>query len=308
MNTINSPTISTTTNSVKPIEDSEQTTSTKDKTEAIGYQSIFMNISGIVFNTGSAIINQLSILKNSLMGTTSIQPTKIYTETLAYARSLLKENPNLAPVEFKCHPPINKEISLLFTLYWDLKEEFGEAIKSHDKDPWANKNVLEAADRLMKIAYAISILTLEDLGPFTRYIYLKEGFYCSYAKALTRHDSYQYRTFYYCTTVYHVIRGQVESITKRKWKSMGGVDIDNDYKGRILFYLTDDIPKGYSKSFYEEGTLQNQWNQLYNDYCDRVRYYVNESDLSAQDNRHVLWTKKDLNEKCFEREPTTQPT
>lgn len=228
--------------------------------------------------------------------------SQIYQETMDFARSKLKEYPETAPEKFsagycgfkKTHQPVNQEIALLTALYWDVYfKEFGEAVKKIKGDPWSKKKVIVAADALMKVAYAIGCLTLEDLEPFTQRLSSK-GHRRSYARALTEQDSYQYRTFYYCTTVYHLIRGAVESKNKGEKK--------------VLSFPDSDIPQTHSKLFYESDTIQNLWNKLYNDYCDRIRYYVNEIELEKADSRHVNWTRKDVEETSFERTPDTKPT
>lgn len=75
-----------------------------------------------------------------------------------------------------------------------------------------------------------------------------------------------------------------------------------------LFYPRGPLSPAHSRLFYEQGTIQNSWNTLYNEYCDRVRMYVTDEELEAADNRHVKWTKKDTGVETFCPIPSTKPT
>jgi hypothetical protein len=190
--------------------------------------------------------------------------------------------------------PVNPQIAVLANLYWDIHyEAFVEVMKHHQNNPWDQEEVLQAADALMKVAYTIGCLTLEDLKPFTERLKGK-GDERTYAKALVLQDSYQYRTFYYCTNAYHWIRGGIAWDGKQ-------LEFPGGPMGPML-----PIPDTFAQLFYQEGTKQHSWNQLYNDYCNRVRSYVKEGDL--EDKRHVNWTVKDTGIKTFDRTPDTQPT
>lgn len=147
----------------------------------------------------------------------------------------------------------------------------------------------------MKISYAISNLTLDDLKSFTE-ARASQGDNRTYAKALTVQDSYQYRTFYYCTNAYHWLRGEIVWSTD-PW--------NQDEEG---LFPPQTISEGHAKAFYQQGTIQNSWNELYNNYCDRIRLYVNEKELRSADNRHFTWTKKDTGIQSFSSVPDTQPT
>lgn len=115
----------------------------------------------------------------------------LYKQTLDFARSEIKNHPDVAPIIFQ-KQPVNQEIAILTTLYWDkYRTEFSQVLKKHKKNAWKEDEVIQSADRLMKVAYAISILTLEDLFKFC----IKNGSF-GYARTLTRQDSYQYRTFF----------------------------------------------------------------------------------------------------------------
>jgi hypothetical protein len=118
----------------------------------------------------------------------------------------------------------------------------------------------------------------------------------TYAKALTEQDSYQYRTFYYCTNAYHWFRGEIA------WSAH---PYNKDKKG---LFKAESISAAHATAFYQKGTIQNSWNELYNNYCDRIRLYVNEKELKSADSRHFNWTEKDTEIKSFRSTPDTQPT
>jgi hypothetical protein len=230
---------------------------------------------------------------------------KIGQEALQFARKKLKEYPEMTPYRFsagwngpdKTHQPTNPEIALLTTLYWDVAfKNFEELMKQNKANPWEdNQEVIKAADECMKIAYAISNLTLDDLQSFTK-ARSSQGDNRTYAQALTKQDSYQYRTFYYCTNAYHWLRGKIAWSTN-PW--------NEEEEG---LFQPQSISEAHANVFYQKGTIQNSWNELYNNYCDRVRLYVDEQELQSADNRHFNWTKKDVSVKSFRSSPDTQPS
>jgi hypothetical protein len=227
---------------------------------------------------------------------------EIGTQAIEFARQKLSKHPEIKPRDFsagwegfsKTYQPVNQEIALLTTLYWDVYfTAFTQEVKKH-ADPWSRPTVIQAADDLMKIAYAISCLTLEDLPEFTQALE-KKGEKRSFVEALTIQDSYQYRTYYDCTKAYHWIRGGI-AWSKSEW---------SDKKG---LFQPKEAPKTHAENFYTKGTIQSDWRALYNDYCDRVRLYVKEADLKKADNRHFTWTKKDEGATTFRHTPDTLPT
>jgi len=225
----------------------------------------------------------------------------------------LKDNPNIKPHRFEAgycgdrtHQPVNAQIAHLTPLYFADFKALEEALKRHQNNPWEQEEVLQAADALMKTAYTIGCLTLQDLHPFTER--LKGGFIerlkgggkeRTYADALRIQDSYPYQAFFCCTRAYHWIRGGLVWDDKKQRLDHPTVYIDS----KPIF-----VTETYAQRFYEEGTKQHSWNQLYNDYCDRVRSYVKEEDLWIADERHVKWTRKDTGIETFFHTPDTLPT
>lgn len=255
-------------------------------------------------SSAQSSVNLQSVGINSVQQNKSVKPySDLGQQALDFARKKLEAHPEIAPQKFSAgwygpantNQPINTEIALLTTLYWDVSfKNFENLMKQHKENPWNNQEVLQAADECMKIAYAISNLTLDDLKSFTEKLSSK-GDNRTFAKALTQQDSYQYRTFYYCTDAYHWLRGEI------KW-SMA------PYSYKEGLFPSHPISEAHANTFYQKGTIQHSWNELYNNYCDRVRMYVDENELRLADNRHVNWTKKDTGIQSFRPVPDTRPT
>lgn len=251
----------------------------------------------IVYKTYIAVKQKIE--KNGI----SQNPSPLAQEAINKAKSLIPLD--TVPFKFSAgwngpkgtHQPINQEIARLTSFYWDeCFEKFEKVIKESPDNPWNQPSVIEAADQLMDVAFTISCLTLEDLDPFVENLASK-GIKRSKEKALTEQDSYMYRTFYYCTKAYHMARGAI---------SWGQNPFNPDNFG--LFYPEEKIPEEHEKLFYEKGTIQNRWRCLYNEYCDRVKLYVNLKKLEYEDGRHVHWTIKDSKPKNFCQTPDTEPT
>jgi hypothetical protein len=201
-------------------------------------------------------------------------------EAIQFARDLLKQRePFWLPgfvidwqKRLKCqHQPVNKEIPRLMDLFYRVHEEFGHAARSYSLN---SPEVIQATERVMKVSYAVSVLTLEDLEAFTSQFAPNERLH-DYAFALRYQRSYQYRTFYYCTQVYHQVRGD-------RWEDR--------------------------ERFFTEGTIESSWRNLYNDYCKRTREYVSHERLEEADTRHANWTYQDLNRDDFRVIPDGLPT
>lgn len=259
----------------------------------------YTKVSSLVKNVNLQATGVNSVLQNK-----EIKPYSVLgQEALAFARKKLEEHPDIKPFRFSAgsrgynntHQPVNPEIALLTTLYYDIFfKNFEDLMKQNKENPSINQDVINAADALMKIAYAISNLTLDDLKSFRDKLSVK-GVKRTYAKALTEQDSYQYRTFYFCTSIYHYLRGQF------RWSQ------DPQNNEREILRFAGYPSASHVTPFYQKGTIQNSWNRLYNEYCDRVRLYVDEEQLRLADSRYFNWTKKDTGVTTFTSIPDTRP-
>jgi hypothetical protein len=213
-------------------------------------------------------------------------------KAIEFAKEQMKSNPTESFIfsagwfsKENTHQPINKEIAILTNLYRTVAwPKLKRLLEENQVDPWGNKEVIEAADTCMKIAFAISNLTLDDLNSFTENLKKEKSVERSYEEALTLQDSYMYRTFYYCPWTYNFWRGECN------------ISNQESIKDRV-------------ELFYQEGTKQNEWRTLYNEYCQRVRLYVNEENLRKKDKRHDNWTQEDVNKETgFRLFPDTMLT
>jgi hypothetical protein len=271
----------------------------------IGIPLAVYHIAACIFSR-TAPIKEYADLQTTAVRSFRMPPTPSPVEkafTLAQAK--LREHANLLPTAFRAgwndaaqtHQPVNRRLPLLNTLYWEITfKNFEDTFKRNRVNPWRSEEVINAADACMKISYTISVLTLDDLAPFITQLAI-DGETRSYAEALTRQDSYQYRTFFYCTTIYHYLRGGVV------WR-------DNPWNENQegLYFPDEPVSDAHAELFYRKGSLQNSWNTLYNDFCGRVRQVVTERKLTQADARHVNWTQKDTGSSNFTRVPDTQPS
>lgn len=249
---------------------------------------------------------------------------EVCTEAIAFAKRVIEQKDQeggaIQPSQFERHgmggtqvllQPVNQDIAKLDALYKNVYlPTFENAIFAvDDGDPWSKHKVMQAADDLMKIAYAISVWTLEDLSDFRAQIPEEKQHDAGHsgnkerteALALVTQDSYQYQTFFYCPKAYHLIRG---GAVRKEFPEVNQTDYRLDFPKSLPTKLVD--------PFYKEGKIQHQWNQLYNAYCDRVREVVKEKELEEADSRHVKWTKKDekgwLGGNSFKDWPSSLPT
>lgn len=242
----------------------------------------------------------------SSISTTSYPPE--CQKALEFVQKKLKENPGI-PIFHWAHfnKPVNQDISRLYTLYCKAIGDLKALIRPHgyvqeaDKAVaiWNQKEVVQAADECMKMGYAISVLTLEDLPAFTER--LSNGFFFEHQKrtfveALTRQDSYQFRAYFICPLIYNDLR-MASTIEKM-----------NENDEIFLPLSSDPFPEEYRLKFFTDGTIQNSWNILYNDFCSRVGKWVPETDLKNEDQRFVNWTKLDTAQKTFAWHPDMLPT
>jgi hypothetical protein len=236
-------------------------------------------------------------------------------EALLFGWQKLQDNQGLQPKQFKVnsntdhsgYQPTDKEVALLGTLDDQYHRQFQEMMKEYPDSykGWKQQKVIQTADEWMRICYAESCLTLEDLEPFTKSIEAKEG-KRAYAKALVYQDSYLYRTSVRMTLVYHWLRGGIT------WRE------DPNEPGKMGLFCPERTPEQgdqplypqeITAPFYTEGTPQYQWRQLYNDYCDRVKAYAKESDVEpGGDKRFFKWLKRDDGEENFYHAPGSLPT
>ncbi len=220
-------------------------------------------------------------------------------QAMEFARSELQKQPNIVPYKFgtdETAQPINPEIAKLEALYDARYRDLHNILinSSGSADPWADEVFLNKVDEAMRIAYSISCLTLEDLKNFQGKL-KSAGIERSFVECLTCQDSYQYRTFYYCTILYHFARGKYQP------------EFVPEMESKTILSPSETISQAYAEKFYQQGR-EGKWRDLYNDFCDRVRMYVNEAELEKADSRYVKWSQKDERRGFFTGQPSTLPT
>lgn len=227
------------------------------------------------------------------------KPDLVNKEAMDFANAKLNEHKDVKLSKFdKKINSENKDLLKLLTIYSDIYlKKFEALIQKHSDNPWQNEEVIKAADDCIKLAYAIGMMTLEDLPAFMSKRPDSER---RFDFSLTRQDSYQYRTFYYLPVLYHLVRAGAI------WRKPPGSE-------RMRLYFPDKkVTKEEAAPFYQKDTLQNNWNELYNSYCKRVRMIVPEEDLQDNsrygDSRHAAWTKVDAKFEDFRDRPDTMPT
>ena len=201
---------------------------------------------------------------------------------LTFAQDQLRANPSVKCVKFSTplaqvstYQPVNKDIAALTTLFWEEETRFNNILeKVPAEGRLSDEHFMNSADRLMKLGYAIGVLTLQELDAFVDQL-KTINITRTKAQALAIKDSYQYLTYHFTTISYHFLR------------SNGNRNPD----------------PAHAALFYTQGTKQNEWNQLYNDFCDRIRMYVTEANLQKANNHLYKWTTKDTNLQTFSPEP-----
>lgn len=176
-----------------------------------------------------------------------------------------------------------------------------EAVEAHKENPWGSQDVTDAADALNKFGFHISKETHHNLHTCMKELDAKKKEKRTFAQALTKQDSYQYRTFYYASQSYHWARGALGY-------GRNPHRIDYETAKDELDYLSHIIPEKHAKLYYQAGTIQEEWRTLYNGYCREVRKVVSERELQRADNRHVSWTQEDKRPKTFNQIPDQLPT
>lgn len=175
------------------------------------------------------------------------------------------------------------------------EQERIKAFLSTAYEQWKSEKVMAAADELMQLAYTISCLTLEDLNTFTEEL-KKLNHPRGVAEALTRQDSYPYRAYFFFTSFYHLVRGGVGSFN------------GNLICPSLAAGASYDIPQFHSALFFEEGTVQSRWRDLYNDFCYRVGKFVDLKALKEIDDRFTKWIQPDMTQDKFNIHPCIKPT
>jgi hypothetical protein len=182
--------------------------------------------------------------------------------------------------------PLNEHITLLATLYAHiLLPAWRQAVDNHPNSPWEQEEVIKAADACMKVDYVISCLALEDLKRLNAEEKLKDSARTC-EKTLASQSHYVYQAYFFCPSTYRLLKGGTQVLGEKTTTS-----------------------EEYRQFFHQKGTVQNTWNQLYNDYCRKVKACMSQEEFTKLDDlRYVKWVQEDVPNQFFSLLPDTQPT
>lgn len=222
------------------------------------------------------------------------QPTPNYSLLGRAAIDFALNLPNIEPVPiYHNYMTQNENISKLITVHDTLLEDWDELYDKNlqGKEIWKDPEFVTLTDKLMRVAFALSSMTLDDLPAFTEALE-KEGRPMTWACALTRTSSYASNTFFSLPRCYHTARAGLGTPNNQHQTTPNTNELDN-------------------APFYTEGTLQSSWRALYNEYCNRRSALVEDRELEVEynkggDRRFVNWTQPDL-DKTFGTCPDTLP-
>lgn len=183
----------------------------------------------------------------------------------------------------------NNDTGFIMNLQKKFDAEFNEALKASD-NPWKEKKVLEIADAMMKVSYYAACKVLEELPTYIKKLN-EDGKKKTEQDVFRDVETYQYQAFEHFTYVYHSIRSG---------KHWGEIMINSEPKYAQECWKYSNTVDGVSE-FYKDGTMQNAWRTLYNDYCDRFALHVSHLDFNP---RRVT---KDLVASVFKPAPEFHP-
>lgn len=133
------------------------------------------------------------------------------------------------------------------------------------KEAWPRKGTLEAADKVMKMSYYAAIKVLEDLPHFLK----KEGKQKTAQDVFRDVGNYQYKAFEHFTFMYHAMRAGMHWEKIKVKMTISKVSTEEEFE-----CWKHDKSAEVAADFYKDGTVQNLWRTLYNNYCDRFAPYA----------------------------------
>ena len=195
---------------------------------------------------------------------------KIGQEAFAFAREKLRENPTLAPTSFfseetilkKTFQSVNQEIALLVTLYREVYlQNFESICVQYANHPLEEPKVIQAAGELIKIAYTINCLALENLEDSKASSALLE-------MMSTQSNSEQTgkETASYLNTAIKIFPFAFHRVLN--------LEVD---KFKKELHPQNHTPK--SVLMLPLKIIQPTSIELYNDYCERIRLYMTEDEI-----------------------------
>jgi hypothetical protein len=162
------------------------------------------------------------------------------------------------------YPDHNHGLILIAYKQTEFDKDLITELKAY-KEAWARKGTVEAADKVMKMSYYAAIKVLEDLPHFLK----KEGKQKTAQDVFSDVGNYQYKAFEHFTFMYHAMR------TGMHWEKIKvKMTISRESTEEEFECWKHNKSAEVAEEFYKEGTVQNLWRTLYNDYCDRFATYA----------------------------------
>lgn len=218
--------------------------------------------------------------------------------TLIFARRILRERPEIGSQLIRSRneefapfilQPMNDKIAKLNYLEAEVfYPEFEQAIKDHPENPWDNPDVLQAADNYMKICFAISASTLDDLPLLVESLSQRED-ERTVEQLISDRTCYVKHTFFLLAKAYHNIRSGIY------------FNPDDERGPRIDYPETPSLE--HSERFYQNGSMFRLWNKLHNEFCERMAHFVDLDEMEREFPRYLSWIKKDEAPEDFQRNP-----
>ncbi len=201
--------------------------------------------------------------QKAIENSTSPNLSPLQNAALKQAYELLQENPTTIPFTFlsnynsPVYGPLNPDISRMTQLYCHILDDF-PLVAGADID---SQVFLKIRDDLMKLAFAISYLTLKELPAYIEaraggngfaQLIPKPSIACKRTPAATidSQDGYVNCTIRRCHIVYSYLRGACQWSQEHE---------------KVM--LIPDVAKERQDLFYQVGTLQNSWRELHNEFC-----------------------------------------
>lgn len=173
------------------------------------------------------------------------------------------------------------DVSYIVQAARNHEKEFDRVLKSKGKAAWSSPEVINAADELMKISYVAACRVLEDMDNFIATLKKENPMAIAGVKsmsdlaermknpdaslALDLVNGGQFFAFDLFTYTYHSIRAG------KCWSAIQShPDGEEAYVQECWRYPA----ANKAEDFYKEGTFQNRWRTLYNDYCKRFEKAV----------------------------------
>lgn len=211
-------------------------------------------------------------------------------EMVRFAMDELDKSSAIVPTVFydcaelvqECDPTIAKLSTLFdqFAMDWQ-----GKLAKSS----WQHPEVIQAADKTLKIAYAIGCLTLEDLQRKNTYV-------CC---PLFDDEKSARKTSLFLTTIYHKARAGCVTNAASKNTSYPETSTVSPETAKICPI--------HASEYYKLNTFQFQWRLLYNDFCDKFQKACPQKDFitHGHDDHILKWHRQDEGIGTFESVPGT---